>query len=83
MQPLIPLDPSEPRCRMADPTKCTARGRCARAQAALPPKNAVVQDYSTLPYGGTVMCPGFLATATLVKEPAKPKVKPWPTGEEA
>lgn len=79
MQHLIPLDPSEPRCRMADPSRCSCRGRCARHQAALP-QGAPVMDYSVQAYGGTVLCPGFLSTATVSKEPAKPKVHEAPKG---
>lgn len=66
----IPLAESEPRCEPSKP--CTMRSRCARYQAAIPKHGATMDDYTTRSYGGTALCPGFIASATLRKAAAEP-----------
>ena len=54
----IRLPNEEARCEPAQP--CVVRGTCARYQAEIPTRNAVLSDFSTGPAGGTVLCAGYL-----------------------
>ena len=61
---------------------CTARGSCARYQAALPRQRAIMADFSVEPGGGTVVCGGYINSASVRKAVAAPmrRVHPAPGG---
>jgi hypothetical protein len=61
----IPLAADVARCEPAKP--CTARGTCARYQAAIPRHRAVLADYSV--DGGGVLCAGYINAASVRKAP--------------
>jgi hypothetical protein len=71
---------NEPRCEPIG--YCTMRSKCARVQAPIVrgTKSFPVQDYTQgitgQVYGGTAICPGYMAIAARHTEHTRPPIKP-------